>query len=49
MNVGIGNEAAQFSFQGIHKSDFWYSAEGSKVAGLQKTSDEPLGTMLGRR
>jgi hypothetical protein len=25
VNVGVGNEAAQFSFLGIHKSDFRYS------------------------
>jgi hypothetical protein len=27
MNVGIGNEAAQFHFLGIHKLDFRYSVE----------------------
>jgi hypothetical protein len=27
MNVGIGSEAAQFLFLGIHKSDFRYSAD----------------------
>ncbi len=25
MNVGIGNEAALFSFLGIHEPNFWYS------------------------
>jgi hypothetical protein len=27
MNVGIGSEAVQFSFLGIHKSDFHYSVD----------------------
>jgi hypothetical protein len=27
MNVGIGNEATQFQFWGIHKSDVWNSVK----------------------
>jgi hypothetical protein len=31
MNVGTGNEAAQSSFLGIHKSDFRYSVRSRRV------------------
>jgi hypothetical protein len=33
MNVEIGSEAAQFSFLGIHKSDFRYSAPAAIAGG----------------
>jgi hypothetical protein len=57
MNVGIGNEAAQFIFLEIHKSDFRYSVRNTRpyscskcfAANLRNTSFKLIASFSGEK